>query len=146
MAYFGRSTYSSGSSSDSEDHEDETLKAIRVNYNLFILLYYVKANEFLLCYILQNAQRAKELRGKFEAWEQSQDAKDQLAQMSAHDENGEPLETAGILRRKFEALRVREEQAQARPPPIKAQFRPKRFKVHVLPKDVCNAADSQMLQ
>merc|ERR1712079_694071 len=87
------------------DQEDETLKAIR------------------------NAQRAKELRAKFEEWEDSQDAKDQMAQMSAYDENGEPLETASILRRKFEALRMHEEKANATPPPIKAQFRPKRFKV-----------------
>ena len=77
----------------------------------------------------QNAQRAKELRAKFEEWENSQDAKDQLAQMAAFDENGEPLETASILRRKFEALKMHEEKANATPPPIKAQFRPKRFKV-----------------
>ena len=77
----------------------------------------------------QNAQRAKELRAKFEEWENSQDAKDQMAQMAAFDENGEPLETASILRRKFEALKMHEEKANATPPPIKAQFRPKRFKV-----------------
>ena len=78
---------------------------------------------------IRDAQRAKELRRKFEVWENSQDAKDQLAQMEAYDENGERLETAGILRRKFEALRMREEQASKTPPPVKAQFRPKRFKV-----------------
>ena len=78
---------------------------------------------------IRDAQRAKELRRKFEVWENSQDAKDQLAQMEAYDENGERLETAGILRRKFEALRTREEEASKTPPPVKAQFRPKRFKV-----------------
>lgn len=99
------SSYSgSSSSSDSEDEEDETLKAIR------------------------EAQRAKELRAKFEEWEKSQDAKDQLAQMSAFDENGERLETAGLLRKKFEALKMYEEEKNKTPPPIKAQFRPKRFK------------------
>ena len=80
---------------------------------------------------IRDAQRAKELRAKFEVWENSQDAKDQLAQMEAYDENGERLETAGILRRKFEALRMHEEQASKTPPPIKAQFRPKRFKVKI---------------
>ena len=69
------------------------------------------------------------MRAKFEEWEDSQDAKDQMAQMAAYDENGEPLETASILRRKFEALRMHEEKANATPPPLKAQFRPKRFKV-----------------
>ena len=49
--------------------------------------------------------------------------------MEAYDENGERLETAGILRKKFEALRMHEEQQNKTPPPIKAQFRPKRFKV-----------------
>ena len=52
-----------------------------------------------------------------------------MAQMSAYDENGEKLETASILRKKFEALRMHEEQQNQTPPPIKAQFRPKRFKV-----------------
>merc|ERR1712004_666086 len=97
------SSYTGSSSSDSEDEDDE-LRAFR------------------------DAQRAKELRRKFEVWENSQDAKDQLAQMEAYDENGERLETAGILRRKFEALRTREEEASKTPPPVKAQFRPKRFK------------------
>ena len=82
-----------------------------------------------MCSFPQSAQRAKELRAKFEEWEQSQDAKDQMAQMAAYDENGEPLETAGILRRKFEALRMHEEMANQRPAPLKAEFRPKRFKV-----------------
>lgn len=54
-----------------------------------------------------------------------------MAQMAAYDENGEPLETAGILRRKFEALRMHEEMANQRPAPLKAEFRPKRFKVSV---------------
>jgi len=80
---------------------------------------------------LQEAQRAKELRAKFEEWEKSQDAKDQLAQMSAFDENGERLETAGLLRKKFEALKMYEEEKNKTPPPIKAQFRPKRFKVRI---------------
>lgn len=102
--YSDSSYTSSYSSSTESDEEDETLKAIR------------------------NAQRAKELRAKFEEWENSQDAKDQAAQMAAFDENGEPLETASILRRKFEALRMHEEKAKATPPPMKAQFRPKRFK------------------
>ena len=69
------------------------------------------------------------MRAKFEEWEESQDARDQLAQMAAYDENGEPLETASILRKKFEALRMHEEEANKTPTPIKAQFRPKRFKV-----------------
>ena len=52
--------------------------------------------------------------------------------MSAYDENGEKLETASILRKKFEALRMHEEQQNQTPPPIKAQFRPKRFKVIII--------------
>lgn len=52
-----------------------------------------------------------------------------MAQMEAFDENGERLETANILRRKFEALRMHEEQQNKTPEPLKAQFRPKRFKV-----------------
>ena len=42
------------------------------------------------------------------------------------------METAGILRKKFEALRMHEEQQNQTPPPIKAQFRPKRFKVNLV--------------
>ena len=121
-----RSSYTHSSDSDSEDQEDETLKAIRVN-KIKSIFNFTKI--FVKLYCFQNAQRAKELRAKFEEWEDSQDAKDQMAQMSAYDENGEPLETASILRRKFEALRMHEEKANATPPPIKAQFRPKRFKV-----------------
>jgi len=106
--YSDSSYTSSYSASSDSDEEDETLKAIR------------------------NAQRAKALRAKFEEWEESEDAKDQMAQMAAYDnindENGERLETAGILRKKFEALRMHEEQQNQTPPPIKAQFRPKRFK------------------
>lgn len=106
--YSDSSYTSSYSASSDSDEEDETLKAIR------------------------NAQRAKALRAKFEEWEESEDAKDQIAQMAAYDnindENGERLETAGILRKKFEALRMHEEQQNQTPPPIKAQFRPKRFK------------------
>ena len=54
-----------------------------------------------------------------------------MAQMEAFDENGERLETANILRRKFEALRMHEEQQNKTPEPLKAQFRPKRFKVWI---------------
>ena len=72
------------------------------------------------------------MRAKFEEWEDSQDAKDQLAQMAAYDENGERLETAGVLRKKFEALKMYEEEQNKTPPPIQKQFRPKRFKVRRL--------------
>jgi len=98
-------SYTDSYSESESDEEDETLKAIR------------------------NAQRAKELRGKFEAWEDSEDAKEQLAQMERYDENGEKLETASILRKKFEALRMHEENQNKTPAPIpKGQYRPKRFK------------------
>lgn len=103
---YSDSSYTSSYSSESSDGEevDETLKAIR------------------------SAQRAKELRAKFEEWEQTQDARDQMAQMMIHDENGDSLETANVLRRKFEALKMHEAQAAQTPPPGKPQFRPKRFK------------------
>lgn len=52
--------------------------------------------------------------------------------MQAYDENGERLETANILRRKFEALQMYEEEKKKTPEPLKQQFRPKRFKVIIL--------------
>ena len=59
--------------------------------------------------LFQNTARAQKLRAKFEEWEQSQDAKDQMKQMMIHDENGSSLETASNLKAKFEALKMREE-------------------------------------
>ena len=51
--------------------------------------------------------------------------------MERYDENGEKLETASILKKKFEALRMYEEEQNKTPPPIpKGQYRPKRFKVN----------------
>ncbi len=74
------------------------------------------------------------MRSKFEEWENTQDAKDQMHQMMVHDENGESLETAGLLRRKFEALKIHEEEAAKTPAPLgQKHFRPKRFKVKDLP-------------
>ena len=56
-----------------------------------------------------------------------------MAQMERYDENGEKLETASILKKKFEALRMYEEEQNKTPPPIpKGQYRPKRFKVNNL--------------
>ena len=60
------------------------------------------------------------------------------------------METAGILRKKFEALRMHEEQQNQTPPPIKAQFRPKRFKVifsfHQIISRKYNSKSSQIVQ
>ena len=56
-----------------------------------------------------------------------------MAQMERYDENGEKLETASILKKKFEALRMHEEEQNKTPPPIpKGQYRPKRFKVNII--------------
>lgn len=97
---------SSYTNSDSEYEEDETLRAIR------------------------DAQRAKELRAKFEKWEKTQDARDQERQIMIHDENGECLETATNLKARFEALQLR--QNEQSPPPQQQQqqrkFQPRRFK------------------
>ena len=81
-------------------------------------------------FFLQNAARAKELRAKFEEWEQSQDAKDQMMQMMIHDEYGDCLETAGNLRAKFEALQMQDTRPRSPPPQRPGKrFQPKRFKV-----------------
>ncbi|TRY75443.1 hypothetical protein TCAL_08369 [Tigriopus californicus] len=96
-------SYSDSEYSDSDVDEDETLRAIRAT------------------------QRAKALRAKFEEWEQSQDAKEQERQMKLTDENGSSLDTASHLKKRFEALQLREEaerNSQAQSP----KFRPKRFK------------------
>eukprot|EP00095_Tigriopus_kingsejongensis_P009198 maker-scaffold299_size217019-snap-gene-1.31 protein:Tk09198 transcript:maker-scaffold299_size217019-snap-gene-1.31-mRNA-1 annotation:"lim domain and actin-binding protein 1" len=105
-SYTDSYTGSDYTDSDSESEEDETLKAIRAT------------------------QRAKALRAKFEEWEHSQDAKEQERQMKLTDENGSSLDTASHLKKRFEALQLREEaessgQQQQQPP----KFRPKRFKV-----------------
>jgi hypothetical protein len=77
---------------------------------------------------MQNTERAKKLRAKFEEWEQSQDAKDQVMhQMQIQDENGSSLETASNLKAKFEALQVRDQLEGS--PEAAPKFRPKRFKV-----------------
>ena len=81
---------------------------------------------------IRNTERAKKLRAKFEEWEQSQDAKDQLRQMNVQDENGASLETASNLKAKFEALQMRDAlaaQAEGLSGEDKPKFRPKRFKV-----------------
>eukprot|EP00096_Caligus_rogercresseyi_P003905 TRINITY_DN1776_c0_g1_i3.p1 TRINITY_DN1776_c0_g1~~TRINITY_DN1776_c0_g1_i3.p1 ORF type:complete len:725 (-),score=260.06 TRINITY_DN1776_c0_g1_i3:254-2428(-) len=84
--------------SESEE-EDETLRAIRA------------------------AARAKELRAKFEEWEDSPDAKDQIRQLMIHDENGESLETASNLKARFESFNMGDEKSGKRP-----HFQIKRFK------------------
>lgn len=95
---------SSGSESEEDEEEiDETLRAMRA------------------------AARAKELRAKFEEWENSQDAKDQMRQMMLHDENGESLDTASHLRNKFEAMKMAEEQLN-KPSTNRPKFQVKRFK------------------
>ncbi len=104
------SSYSDDSSGDSSDEdEDATLKAMRA------------------------AARAKALRAKFEEWENTQDAKEQMKQMMLTDENGDSIETASNLKAKFEALKLLEEAEQQPKPPIAAaerkKFVPKRFKV-----------------
>ena len=94
------------SDSDGDEEEDETLRAIR------------------------DAARAKALRAKFEEWEKSPDAADQARQIMIHDENGDSLETAGCLRKRFEALQVMQQQQEETPPPVRrgAKFQPRRFK------------------
>ncbi len=91
----------SDSEGDSEI-EDETLAAIR------------------------NTERAKKLRAKFEEWEQTQDAREQMRQMDEL-ENGDRAENANAsnLKAKFEALGIANEGDGDEQ---KAKFRPKRFK------------------
>ncbi|QQP49114.1 LIM domain protein, partial [Caligus rogercresseyi] len=69
------------------------------------------------------AARAKELRAKFEEWEDSPDAKDQIRQLMIHDENGESLETASNLKARFESFNMGDEKSGKRP-----HFQIKRFK------------------
>ena len=101
FATFRGSSYTGSDSDDDDEIEDETLRAIR------------------------DAQRAKELRNKFEKWEKTQDAQDQARQIMIHDENGECLETAGNLKARFEALQLRQ---QEQTPPPQRKFQPRRFK------------------
>lgn len=80
-----------------------------------------------LFFLFQEAARAKQLRAKFEEWEQSQDAQEQLSQIMAFDakgENGESIDTASHLKAKFEQMQLEEQKQQAQ-----QRFRPKRFKV-----------------
>ncbi len=70
------------------------------------------------------------MRAQFEAWEKTQDAKDQERQIQmVHDENGDSLETASNLKARFEALHVREQQQEQEQQEERPKFRPKRFKV-----------------
>ena len=113
-SYRDSSDYSD-SDSDGGD-EDEALRAMRAT------------------------QRAKALRAKFEEWEQSADAKEQERQIQLTDENGYSLDTASHLKKRFEALQLREQmerEAEAAKEAAHAggsgrettTFRPKRFKV-----------------
>ena len=71
------------------------------------------------------------MRAKFEEWEKSQDAQEQMEQIMKFDacgENGESLETATNLRAKFEAMQLQEASAEGGAAAEK-RFRPKRFKV-----------------
>ncbi|CAB4062641.1 unnamed protein product [Lepeophtheirus salmonis] len=98
-------SYTDGSDysySESEEEEvDETLRAIRAT------------------------ARAKQLRAKFEEWEDSPDAKDQIRQMMIHDENGESLETTSNLKAKFESFKLGDENT---PGGRRPHFQIKRFK------------------
>jgi len=90
------SSYTSSDYSDSESEDgdmDETLRAMK------------------------DAARAKALRAKFEEWENGQDAAEQARQMALHDENGESLQSAGLLRKRFEALQMMQQQEEQSPPP-----------------------------
>lgn len=76
------------------------------------------------------------MRAKFEEWEKTKDAKDQMRQMMLTDENGSSLETASHLKAKFEALKMADEEdedevngAGAVGGATQKRFRPKRFKV-----------------
>ncbi len=128
--YSNSSSYTSSyTSSDSESgEEDETLQAIRVrspdhgNQTPHVV------QNLSLCF--QNTARAQKLRAKFEEWEKTQDAKDQMRQMMIHDENGASLETASNLKARFEALHMAEGEVAAAEQ--KPKFRPKRFKVGVI--------------
>lgn len=102
------------SESDSEDEGDETLRAIRAT------------------------QRAKALRAKFEEWENTADAKEQERQIQLTDENGYSLDTASHLKKRFEALQIREQMEREAEATKEAtgggsgrevtKFKPKRFK------------------
>jgi hypothetical protein len=86
------------------------------------------SNESQLYSCLKDAARAKQLRAKFEKWENSKDAQDQARQIMIHDENGDSLETAGNLKARFEALKMQD----TAPPPLRQKkFVPKRFKVNL---------------
>ena len=77
---------------------------------------------------MKDAARAKQLRAKFEKWENSKDAQDQARQIMIHDENGDSLETATNLKARFEALQMQD----TTPPPVRQKkFVPKRFKVNI---------------
>ena len=81
---------------------------------------------------MKDAARAKQLREKFEKWENTKDAADQARQIMIHDENGDSLETATNLKARFEALQLQD----TTPPPVRKeerkQFQVRRFKVKLL--------------
>merc|ERR1712038_865971 len=90
------SSYTSSDYSDSESEDgdmDETLRAMK------------------------DAARAKALRAKFEEWENGQDAAEQARQIALHDENGDSLQSAGLLRKRFEALQLMQQEQEQTPPP-----------------------------
>lgn len=103
------SSYTSSDYTDSESEEenmDETLRAMK------------------------DAARAKALRAKFEEWENSQDAAEQARQIALHDENGDSLQSAGLLRKRFEALQLMQQEQEQTPPPEprRQRYQPRKFK------------------
>ena len=86
------------------------------------------ANMFLLTLLFLIS--AKALRAKFEEWENGQDAAEQARQMALHDENGESLQSAGLLRKRFEALQMMQQQEEQTPPPEagrRQRYQPRRL-------------------
>ena len=73
---------------------------------------------------------AKALRAKFEEWEDSQDAAEQARQIALHDENGDSLQSAGLLRKRFEALQLMQQEQEQTPPPEprRQRYQPRKFK------------------
>ena len=84
----------------------------------------IKRLQFLLHFT------AKALRAKFEEWENSQDAAEQARQIALHDENGDSLQSAGLLRKRFEALQLMQQEQEQTPPPEprRQRYQPRKFK------------------
>ena len=121
------------SDSESEDGDmDETLRAMedaaRGMWNQLTKRRSLWCKYFLLTLLFLIS--AKALRAKFEEWENGQDAAEQARQMALHDENGESLQSAGLLRKRFEALQMMQQQEEQTPPPEagrRQRYQPRRL-------------------